>query len=467
EEGALPAFAPPEMLTADLAGLALELAVWGGAEGLAFLTPPPEAALAEARALLAGLGALDGVGRITAHGRAMAALPLHPRLAHMLLTAGRGAATLAAALAERDPIRGAPADLGLRLTAIGDPRGYADRHPWPADRALLERIRAEAKRLARLVPVGPPMSPAAMAALAYPDRIGLRRKGEAPRFVLSGGKGAVLAEGDPLGAGRLIVATDLDGDAREARVRIGVALLEDDLRDLYGDRIETVEAVAWSRREGRVLARRQERLGALVLSDRALDAPDADAVARAAWDGLVELGLPWTPAARRLRARIALVPGMPDVSDAALLAGSDWLLPYLGRARTAADLRALDLTEPLKALIGWDGQRRLDEAAPAAFTSPLGRRIPIDYDAETPTIEARLQELFGVTRHPMAGGRPLRITLLSPGQKPIAVTTDLPGFWAGGYAEVRKDMRGRYPRHPWPEDPTEADPTLRAKPRGT
>lgn len=467
EEGALPAFAPPEMLTADLAGLALELAVWGGAEGLAFLTPPPEAALAEARALLAGLGALDGVGRITAHGRAMAALPLHPRLAHMLLTAGRGAATLAAALAERDPIRGAPADLGLRLAAIRDPRGYADRHPWPADRATVERIRAEAKRLARLVPVGPPMSPAAMAALAYPDRIGLRRKGEAPRFVLSGGKGAVLAEGDPLGAERLIVATDLDGDAREARVRIGVALHEDELRDLYGDRIETVEAVAWSRREGRVLARRQERLGALVLSDRALDAPDADAVARAAWDGLVELGLPWTPAARRLRARIALVPGMPDVSDPALLAGSDWLLPYLGRARTAADLRALDLTEPLKALIGWDGQRRLDEAAPAAFTTPLGRRIPIDYDAETPTIEARLQELFGVTRHPMAGGRPLRITLLSPGHKPIAVTTDLPGFWAGGYAEVRKDMRGRYPRHPWPEDPTEADPTLRAKPRGT
>ncbi|KGJ07354.1 ATP-dependent helicase HrpB [Paracoccus sphaerophysae] len=467
EEGALPAFAPPEMLTADLAGLALELAVWGGAEGLAFLTPPPEAALAEARALLAGLGALDGVGRITAHGRAMAALPLHPRLAHMLLTAGRGAATLAAALAERDPIRGAPADLGLRLAAIRDPRGYADRHPWPANRAVLERIRAEAKRLARLVPVGPPMSPAAMAALAYPDRIGLRRKGEAPRFVLSGGKGAVLAEGDPLGAERLIVATDLDGDGREARVRIGVALHEDELRDLYGDRIETVEAVAWSRREGRVLARRQERLGALVLSDRALDAPDADAVARAAWDGLVELGLPWTPAARRLRARIALVPGMPDVSDAALLAGSDWLLPYLGRARSAADLRALDLTEPLKALIGWDGQRRLDEAAPAAFTSPLGRRIPIDYDAETPTIEARLQELFGVTRHPTAGGRPLRITLLSPGHKPIAVTTDLPGFWAGGYAEVRKDMRGRYPRHPWPEDPTEADPTLRAKPRGT
>ncbi|WP_134727062.1 ATP-dependent helicase HrpB [Paracoccus luteus] len=467
EEGALPAFAPPEMATADLTGLALELAAWGSADGLAFLTPPPTAALAEARALLAGLGALDAGGRITAHGRAIAALPLHPRLAHMLLTAGRGAADLAALLAERDPIRGAPADLALRLVAVRDPRAYADRHPWPADRATVERIRAEGRRLRRMVPDAPAMSVPEMAVLAYPDRIGLRRKGDQPRFVLSGGKGAVLAEGDPLGAARLIVATDLDGDLRETRVRIGAPLDETGLRALYGDRIEPAGIVEWSRREGRVLARRQERLGALVLTDRALDDPDPDAVARAAWDGLRDLGLPWTPAARRLRARIALVPGLPDVSDAALLAAPDWLLPYLVRARTAADLRALDLTEPLKALIGWDGQRLLDASAPAAFTSPLGRRIPIDYDAETPTIEARLQELFGVTRHPTAGSRPLRIALLSPGGKPVAVTTDLPGFWAGGYGDVRRDMRGRYPRHPWPEDPTAADPTLRAKPRGT
>lgn len=467
EEGALPAFAPPEISTADLTGLALDLAVWGSDQGLAFLTPPPEAALAEARALLAGLGALDDARRITAHGRAMAALPLHPRLAHMLLKAGRGAADLAALLAERDPIRGAPADLGLRLAAIRDPRAYSDRHPWPADRATVERIRAEAQRLRRMAPEAAPMPPAAMAALAYPDRIGLRRKGEAPRFVLSGGKGAVVAEGDPLGAARLIVATDLDGNPRETRVRIGAALDEADLRAMFGPQIHTVETVEWSRRDGRVLARKQERLGALVLTERALDAPAPDAVARAAWEGLRDLGLPWTRAAGRLRARIALVDGLPDVSDAALLADADWLLPFLGNARTAADLKALDLTEPLKSLIGWDGQRRLDEAAPAAFTTPLGRRIPIDYDAETPTIEARLQELFGITRHPTAGRRPLRIVLLSPGHKPIAVTTDLPGFWAGGYADVRKDMRGRYPRHPWPEDPTEADPTLRAKPRGS
>ena len=466
EEGALPAFAPPEIATADLAALALELAAWGSDAGLAFLTPPPAAALAEARALLTGLGALRD-GRITDHGRALVALPVHPRLGHMLLRAGRRAADLAALLAERDPLRGAPADLALRLAALRDPRAYADRHPWPLDRAVLERIRAEAARLRRLVPDRPPLPAGAMAALAYPDRIGLRRKGEAPRYVLSGGKGAVLAEGDPLGAERLIVATDLDGDPRESRVRGGVALAESDLRALYGDRIETVESVSWSRREGRILARRQEVFGALVLSDRALDDPDAQAVALAAWQGLAALGLPWTRAAARLRARIALVEGLADVSDAALLADPGWLLPWLGRMRSAADLRALDLTEALKALIGWDGQRLLDQAAPAAFTTPLGRRIPIDYDAETPTIEARLQELFGVTTHPMAGNRPLRIQLLSPGGKPVAVTTDLPGFWRGGYGDVRKDMRGRYPRHPWPEDPTAADPTLRAKPRGT
>ena len=472
EEGALPAFAPPEIATADLAGLALELAAWGSAggtaEGLAFLTPPPGPALAEARALLAGLAALDGQGRITPHGRAVAALPLHPRLAHMLLTAGPDAAPLAALMAERDPIRGAPADLGLRLAALADPRGFADRHPFTPDRATLDRVREDAKRLRRMVPATrTDLSPAAMAALAYPDRIGLRRKGDAPRFVLSGGKGAVVDEGDPLGASRLIVAVDLDGDVREARVRIGAALDDAELRALYGDRIATVPVVEWSRRDGRVIARVQERLGALVLGERPLDDPDPQALAAAAFDGLRDLGLPWTAAARRLRARALLVDGLPDLGDAALLSDPGWLLPCLTRARTAADLRALDLTEPLKALIGWDGQRRLDEAAPAYFTTPLGRRVPIDYDAETPTIEARLQELLGVTRHPTAGRRPLRVTLLSPGGKPIAVTTDLPGFWAGAYADVRKEMRGRYPRHVWPEDPTVADPTLRAKPRGT
>lgn len=475
EEGGLAPFPTPEIAASDLTGLALELALWGsdGAD-LAFLTPPPAPALTEARALLRGLGALDARGRITAHGRALAGLPLHPRLGHMLVTTGAEGAPLAALMAERDPLRGAPADLSLRLAAIRDPKRYEADHPDHPDRATVERIRAEAKRLARMVgPVAERFTPAEMAALAYPDRIGLRRKGEASRYVLSGGRGAVVAEGDPLGRARIIVATDLDGDPREARVRQGIALDESSLRRLFGPDIAWHEVAEWFRREGRVVARRQERLGALVLDDRPWpDAPPA-ALAAAAIEGLHHIGLPWSENARRLRARIALLRAqgvdMPDVSDEALLAtAADWLPPHLAGRRTEAELRALDLADALRQRLTWNQQQQLDRLAPAQFTTPLGRNVPIDYEGDHPSISLRLQELFGVTSHPVVGpGRlPLRITLLSPANRPVQVTLDLPGFWATSYADVRKDMRGQYPRHPWPEDPTTHEPTLRAKPRG-
>ena len=474
EEGALAPHPPAEIEAADLSGLALELALWGG-DDLPFLTPPPAAALAEARALLESLGALDQ-GRITPHGRRLAALPLHPRLAHMLALAGPKAASLAALLEERDPLRGAPPDLALRLKAITDLRAYEADHPWPANRPILERIRAEAKRLTRALPSDPAqgvtcdLSLGQMAALAYPDRIGLRRKGDAPRWVLSGGKGAVMEAGTPLASARLLVATDLDGDLREAKIRQAVEIPEADLRSLFADRLHWRDVCEWSRRDGRILARRQQALGALVLDERPWDAPP-EAIARAAFDGLRALGLPWTGAARRLRARMALAQGegWPEVTDTALLADGTWLWPFLARMKTEADLKSLDLTEPLKSLLSWDQQAEMDRLAPAAFETPLGRKVPIDYDGEAPAIELRLQEMFGVTQHPVVGQRrlPLRVTLLSPGQKPLQVTMDIPGFWRSSYADVRKDMRGQYPRHPWPEDPTQAEPTLRAKPRGT
>jgi ATP-dependent helicase HrpB len=472
EEGALPAHAPPEITTADLAQLALEMAAWGAAE-LPFLTPPPAPALAEARALLGDLGALDAAGRITPHGARMAALPAHPRIAHMLVAAGRGAATLAALLGERDPLRGAPPDLALRLAAVADPRGYADRHPWPADRATIERVRIEAARLARLVPEGPALAPGAMAALAYPDRIGLRRPGEAPRWLLSGGRGAAMEPGGPLAGAALIVATELAGGGAEAAVRQAAALDIADLRALYPARIGWESLCIWSRREGRVIARQRERFGALVLDDRPWPEAPAEAVATAALEGLREEGLPWTPAAARLRDRAAAAraagAALPPLDDASLLADPGWLVPALAGVRTRAAIRALDLSEPLRAHLGRDAVRRLDALWPPAFETPLGRRLPIDYAAGMPTVEARVQELFGVTVHPTVGPdrRPLRLTLLSPGGRPLAVTTDLPGFWRSGWAEVRRDMRGRYPRHPWPEDPTAAAPTLRAKPRGS
>ncbi|MDO5605599.1 MAG: ATP-dependent helicase HrpB, partial [Paracoccus sp. (in: a-proteobacteria)] len=342
EEGALPAFAPPEITTADLSGLALDLANWGSdGTGLAFLTPPPEAALAGARALLGDLGALDAGGRITAHGRAMAVLPVHPRISHMLIRAGRGAAPLAALIEDRDPLRDSGADLGLRLRALAEPGRHG-----PAVRPALMRIRDEARRLRHMAPERQqPPGPAAMAALAYPDRIAMRRPGDQPRYLLSGGRGAIMAEGDPLSGSPFLVVTDLDGAGREARIRLALPLDPAEIRALFADRITMAEVVEWSPREGRISARLRETLGALTLSEQPLPRPDADAIARAAWEGIRAEGLPWSPRAARLRARIRLLPDGPDVSDAALLADGDWLVPHLGRVRNRADLRALDLTQ--------------------------------------------------------------------------------------------------------------------------
>lgn len=474
EEGGLAAFPPAEIESADLTGLALELAVWGD-QALPFLTAPNPGAMTEARALLEGLGALKA-GRITPHGKALSLLPLHPRLAHMLAIAGPKAAMLAAVLAERDPLKGAPPDLALRLSAVSDPRKFETEHPYPLSRPVVERIREESRRLSRALPADQyaDLSPAQMVALAYPDRIGLRRKGDAPRWVLSGGKGAAMAAGTPLSGARLIVATDLDGDSREATVRQAVELSEGELRAVHGNQIGWVSVCEWSRREGRVLARRQERFGALVLADQAWPDAPVSAVAAAALEGVRQIGLSFTAPARRLRARIELARGggaaWPDCSDQGLMdTAEDWLMPHLGKCRTEADLRGFDLTEALRGRLTWEQAQALDRLVPAHFETPLGRRVPIDYDGEAPAIEVRLQEMFGVTQHPVVGANrlPLRVTLLSPGQKPIQVTMDIPGFWKSSYADVRKDMRGQYPRHPWPDDPTEAEPTLRAKPRGT
>ncbi|MFV0512691.1 MAG: ATP-dependent helicase HrpB [Jhaorihella sp.] len=473
EDGALAAFPPAEIEAADLTGLALELALWGCEPGaLPFLTQPPAPAMAEARALLEMLGALDGKGRITGHGRDLAALPLHPRLAHMLTLAGPGAAPLAALMGERDPLRGAPCDLELRLEALRDAQRFAREHPWEVNRAAVQRIGAEARRLARAhkPAANGDMSPAEMAALAYPDRIGQRRDGAAPRFVLSGGKGAVMDAADPLAGAQWIVAFDTDGDPREARIRQAVQISDDAIRALFADRIEWAEICEWSRRDRRVVARRQERFGALVLEDRAWAKAPADAVSRAMLEGVRELGLRLEGPARRLAARVELARAegadLPDFSQAGLMATlDDWLLPMLEGVRSADDWRRFDPLPALQAALRPDQTRQIERRAPSHFTTPLGRRVAIDYDGEAPAIAVRLQEMFGLTRHPSSAGVPLIVTLLSPAQRPVQVTRDLPGFWAGSYGDVRKEMRARYPRHPWPEDPSAADPTLRAKPR--
>jgi ATP-dependent helicase HrpB len=491
EEGALAAHPPPEIAAADLAGLALELALWGAGDGagMAFLTPPPAPAMAEARALLAEIGALDDAGLITAHGRALARMPLHPRLGHMLheaghLGAGALAADIAALAGARDPLRGVsgppPADLALRLSALRDADAVEAGHPVTVDRAAIAALRAEATRLRRLVGKGTASaaetpSPGAVASLAWPDRIAARRPGEAPRFLLAGGKGAVLPEAEPLAAAPLLVALDLDGDPREARIRIAAPLAVSDLHALHGERMRRVQSCSWSRRERAVRAHERLMLGALVLEERPWRDAPPELVAAALLEGLRERGLdalPWSPAARRLAARVEWLRArgvdLPDFSDTGLAASlEDWLAPHLAGLTRIEDLGGLDLARLLGQRLDPTARAALDRLAPAEIAAPTGTRLPIDYAGAAPGVSVRLQEMFGLTRHPTIGpdAVPLVIALLSPAGRPVQTTADLPGFWARSYAEVRRDLRARYPRHPWPEDPAAAEPTRRAKPR--
>ena len=283
-----------------------------------------------------------------------------------------------------------------------------------------------------------------------------------------------MDDSDSLAGARLIVATDLDGNPREAKIRQAIAISESEVRRLFSDKIEWVKTCVWSKRERRVVAREQELFGAIALDDRIWKDASASDVAHAMLDGVRELGLQpaMTPAAKRFLARVALAreshSEFPDTTEAHLLNTLElWLLPSLSGVRSVEDWKRFDVLPALQNLLDWNQTQQLDKLVPGVFTTPLGRKIPIDYSGETPEIRLRLQEMFGQKTHPFVGKAPLRVTLLSPAQRPVQTTTDLPGFWAGSYADVRKDMRAAYPKHPWPEDPTEADPTLRAKRRTT
>ncbi|OUS04504.1 ATP-dependent helicase HrpB [Rhodobacterales bacterium 52_120_T64] len=481
EEGGMAPFPPAEIESTDLAGLVLELAVWGADTplGMAFLTQPPDRAFAEAQSLLNALGALKD-GRITAHGKVLARLPMHPRLGHMLVIGAtygsrRLAATLAALIAERDPVGGRSADMTLRLEAVADPSKFERERPYRADRGAISAIKAEIKRFEKLVPMkaGAGLSAGALLSLAYPDRIALRRKGDEARFLLSGGKGAIVDAGDALANGRMLVAVDLDGDLREARLRLGAMVSEAEIRDLH--EVREVNVCEWSRRDRAVVARQRVMLDALMLEDRHWkNVPDTD-VASAMVEGVRELGLgtlDWSKSARLLKARVEWLRArgaeMPDMSDSGLIDGLErWLQPFLGGVRRTEGLKKVDVSAALKSMLDWDAMQLLDRLAPAAITAPTGTRLAVDYGAEQPSVSVRLQEMFGLNQHPVVGPDrlPVLIELLSPAQRPVQTTADLPGFWVNSYADVRKDMRGRYPRHPWPEDPTAAEPTRRVKPR--
>lgn len=483
----------PEILEADLAPLALELAAAGVDDpgDLAWLDPPPAAALAEARFLLQQLGALDAALKVTGHGRRMADLGTHPRLAHLLLRGAElGAAALAADLTalleERDILRGAAgppdADLQLRLELLTLRETPPLFHGYTVDRGGLHRVRDESRawrgalRSIEASAAEPP-SAGLLLALAYPDRLGQRREGQAGRFLLRSGQGAHTDSAAMVRAD-YIVAAELDGDRRESRIWLGAPVSLDEIRVQFGDQLQDETVVEWDLRSASLTAARRERLGALVLRETPLRDPDPALVAEAVLGWLRREGigaLPWNEEATRLRQRLAFLYSAigapwPDVSDDALLASlEDWLGPHLTTVRRRADLGKVDLQGALLGRLGWADRRLLDQLAPTHLAVPTGSQIRVDYsDPLAPVLAVRLQEVFGLTETPrIAGGRvPITMHLLSPARRPVQITQDLAGFWRTSYFDVRKDMRGRYPKHYWPDDPLIAEPTRRAKPRG-
>jgi ATP-dependent helicase HrpB len=498
EHRALAAFAAPEIREADLAGLALEIARWGVRDpaALRWPEPPPPPMLAQAREVLRDLGALDAEHAITARGREMAELGLHPRLAHMLLEGRRrGAGPLACALAsligERDPMRGGgpgmlrPADLRPRVEALRGADGEAagrgfDRGALAAARKLARDLERQLGLPADTRGAAPPDATAGgeLVALGWPDRIAQRR-GAPGQFRLANGRGAFLPPEDPLAGEAFLAVADLDGGARESRIFLAAPLARAAIEREFAARIEILDSVRWNGREEAVEAVRETRLGALVLHRARVEDAAPEALAAAMIEGIRSIGLhclDWTRAAVGLRQRIAFLAlrdpagGWPAVDDASLLARlPEWIGGALAGVTRRTHLARIDVHACLAGLLDWSRRQSLDAEAPTHVEVPSGSRLPVDYgDPGEPALDVRLQEMFGARDGPrIAHGRvALALRLLSPAGRPLQVTRDLAGFWRGSYAEVRREMRGRYPRHPWPEDPLAAPPTRRAKPRG-
>ena len=477
QTAALEPFARPEILAADLSSFALDLAAWGAdADKLAFLDPPPRAALTEARALLAALGAIDESGRITVEGRQLRRLPLPPRLARMVIDAARAgqgtlAAELAALIGERG-LGGDDIDMRERLGAL-----RRDRSPRARDARAMARRWVEVVDSSSPASGGGDLSVGALIALAFPERIAKNRGTGGAAFLLANGRGASLDPASPLAREPFLAVAELAGSAAQGRILSAAPITLAEIEAHFADRIVARGDVAFDAASLSLRGRNSRRLGAIVLGERPVRVSPDENNARLLAESVANLGidrLPWTSALKQWRDRVTFLRHSeggewPDLSDTAL-AGSagQWLVSALAGRIALAELPADEFAAALGELLPWPLLRRLDAEAPVYFEAPTGTRVPIDYASEGgPKIAIRVQELFGLDRHPaIAGGKvPLAIELLSPAHRPVQTTRDLPGFWRGSYAAVRAEMRGRYPKHPWPDDPIAAAPTRRAKPR--
>jgi ATP-dependent helicase HrpB len=471
---------PPEILAADLTGFVLDLAYWGVTDpaALVFLDPPPAPAVKEARTLLDELGAIDRDGRITAEGRRLRQLPLPPRLARMVVDAAdAGEAALAvdiALLLTERGLGGNGVDLSHRLDGLRRDRSRRG-----------EEAHAMAKRWADIAKTAgqgrtaekSELSTGAILALAYPDRIA-KNRGADGGFLLANGRGASVDRASPLAREPFLVVAEITGSAAQGRIVLAAPLTLGEIEAQFSGRIESRDEIGFDDRSAALRARRLRRLGAVVLAEQPMRVAPTDETARTLAEGIARLGidrLPWSRALRQWRDRVMFLrraegDEWPDLSDATLAASAaDWLGAALAGKTALADLGADDLTGAIHGVLPWNLRRRLEAEAPTHFAAPSGSSVPIDYEAEEgPKLAIRVQELFGLDRHPtIAGGRvALVVELLSPAHRPVQVTRDLPGFWRGSYAAVKAEMKGRYPRHPWPDDPLAAPPTRRAKRRG-
>ncbi|MDA9504441.1 ATP-dependent helicase [Bradyrhizobium sp. CCBAU 11386] len=478
QTASLAPYTQPEILSADLSSLVLDLAQWGVADpaALSFLDPPPQPARKEAKSLLSELNALDGDGRITAEGKSLRALALPPRLARMIVDShragsGEAAAEIAAILTERG-LGGDSADLEHRRDQF-----RRDRSPRASSARDLARRWASQVAASEKAGQQEDLSTGLMLAYAFPDRVA-RNRGNGS-FVLANGRGAAVEQTSSLARAPYIAIGEMTGTAASGRILLAAQITEDDIERHFAEHIETVDEISFDRGAMALRARRKRALHAITLSEATLAVSPSEQTARIFADGLIAAGLdrlPWSKAAKQWRDRVMFLrkaegDSWPDLSDDGLIARrDDWLVPALYDKIALKDISAGDLSDALMALLPWEMRARLDREAPTHFEAPTGTVLAIDYEAEQgPTIAVRLQELFGLNTHPSvaAGKVPLVLELLSPAQRPVQVTRDLPGFWRGSYAAVRSDLRGRYPRHPWPEDPANALPTRRVKPRGT
>ena len=496
QTASLEAYARPEILAADLSGLLLDLAQWGTADPatLGFLDPPPSGALVEARALLVELGAIDAQGRITDEGRKLRKLPLSPRLARMVVDAaafgqGQRAADIAAILSERG-LGGDDIDLAHRLDQFRrdrsrrgeDARRMAKR--WAEDAAgeSLPRARS-ATSPASGGGQAPPMpsehlSVGAILSLAYPDRIAKSRGGNGA-FLLANGRGANVDPASALAREPFLAVAELSGTAAQGRILTAAAITLEDIEERFADKVESREDITFDAASASLRGRRSERLGAIALAERPFPVSSAPEAAGKLAEGIVRIGLdrlPWSKPLQQWRDRVMFLrraegDEWPDLSDEGLAASAaEWLVPMLDGKTALAQVSADELSTAIQSRLAWDLKRRLDEEAPTHFSAPSGSSVPIDYEAEEgPKLSIRVQELFGLDRHPNIARNKVQLVveLLSPAHRPVQVTRDLPGFWRGSYAAVKTEMRGRYPRHPWPDDPLQAPATRRAKPRGT